>query len=163
MAQMLSTLSIVAFVVAGIGLLLAIFFWFFFKIPAVIGDLSGRTARKSIEKMRAANESAGAGPHRQAKSQPGKAVKPQAQSRDRGPQTGLLAENRAEQTQYDGTGVLKAETTGILETEQTGLLFDEQATAPLKDPASPQKRVPDVQKLVMCDEVMLVHTDEVIE
>ena len=38
---------------------LAVFFWFKHKIPSVIGDLSGKTARKSIERMRASNEKSG--------------------------------------------------------------------------------------------------------
>ncbi len=59
MAQTLSTLSIISFVIAGVSLAAAILFWFFFKIPAVIGDLSGKTAKKSIAKMRAANEKTG--------------------------------------------------------------------------------------------------------
>ena len=49
MAETLSILSIVSFAVAGASFMLAVFFWFFFKIPTVIGDLSGRTARKSIK------------------------------------------------------------------------------------------------------------------
>ena len=59
MAQTLQTLSVISFVIAGACLVLAVFFWLFFKIPTVIGDLSGRTAKKSIAKMRAANEKTG--------------------------------------------------------------------------------------------------------
>lgn len=57
MAETLNNLSVVMWIAAGICLAIAVFFWFFFQIPAVAGDLSGRTARKSIEKMRTANES----------------------------------------------------------------------------------------------------------
>lgn len=59
-AEILSLISVISFVICGIAFVLAVFFWFFFKIPAVIGDLSGRTARKSIEKMRSGNEKAAA-------------------------------------------------------------------------------------------------------
>lgn len=59
MAETLSLWSAISFVIAGIGLGAAVFFWFFFKIPSVIGGLTGRTARKSIEKMRASDEKAG--------------------------------------------------------------------------------------------------------
>lgn len=59
MAQVLSIISIISFIVAGLAFLLAVFFWFKFKIPSVIGDLSGRTARKSIAKMRQNSENAG--------------------------------------------------------------------------------------------------------
>ena len=53
MAETLSMLSIISFIVAGVALAVAIFLWIFFKIPRVIGDLSGRNARKSIASVRA--------------------------------------------------------------------------------------------------------------
>ena len=52
MAQTYEVLSIAAYLLAALSLLLAVFLWFRFKIWGVIGDLSGRTARKSIEEMR---------------------------------------------------------------------------------------------------------------
>lgn len=60
MAQIYNTVSLVAFCLAGVGFLLSLFFWFKFRIPKVISDLSGRTARKSIENMRKTNEKSGA-------------------------------------------------------------------------------------------------------
>ena len=51
MAETLSMLSIISFIVAGVALAVAIFLWIFFKIPRVIGDLSGRNARKSIARV----------------------------------------------------------------------------------------------------------------
>ena len=59
MADTLSTLSVISFAVAAVCLVLAVFLGVFFKIPTVISDLSGRTARKSIAKMRTANEKTG--------------------------------------------------------------------------------------------------------
>ena len=59
MADTLSFLSVAAFVIAGVSLAAAVFFWFFFQISSVIGDLSGRNAKRSIEKMRAANAKTG--------------------------------------------------------------------------------------------------------
>ena len=38
MAETLSMLSIISFIVAGVALAVAIFLWIFFKIPRVIGD-----------------------------------------------------------------------------------------------------------------------------
>ncbi len=57
MALVYNIASIVAFSLSVIFLIIAIILWFRFDILKVIGDLSGRTARKSIEKMRASNES----------------------------------------------------------------------------------------------------------
>lgn len=56
MAQIYRIVSIAAFSLAGVSLVLAVIFWVKFRIWKVISDLSGRTARKSIEQMRAANE-----------------------------------------------------------------------------------------------------------
>ena len=53
MAETLSMLSIISFIVAGVALAVAIFLWIFFKIPRVVGDLSGRNARKSVARVRA--------------------------------------------------------------------------------------------------------------
>ena len=58
-AEILSLVSLICFILAGICLALALLFWFLFKIPTVIGDLSGRTARKSIAQRRQANERSG--------------------------------------------------------------------------------------------------------
>lgn len=63
-AEILSLASVISFVFCAIAFVLAVFFWFFFRIPSVIGDLSGHTARKSIEKMRAGNEKAAAQSYR---------------------------------------------------------------------------------------------------
>lgn len=59
MAETLSMISKISFVAAGICLVVAIILFIRFKIPDVIGDLSGRNARKSIEQMRALNEKSG--------------------------------------------------------------------------------------------------------
>ena len=48
MAETLSMVSMVSFVAAGVCLALTVILWFAFRIPNVIGDLSGRNARKSI-------------------------------------------------------------------------------------------------------------------
>ena len=59
MPQLLQTLAIISFVIAGILFVLSLFFWFFFKIPKVVSDLTGRTARKAIAKRRKANARSG--------------------------------------------------------------------------------------------------------
>ena len=59
MAETLSMISIISFAGAAVCLVMAIIFFVYFKIPSVIGDLSGRTARKSIEQMRVMNEKSG--------------------------------------------------------------------------------------------------------
>ena len=173
MAQTLQTLSIISFVFAGICLVLAIFFWFFFKIPTVMGDLSGRTARKSIAKMRAANEKTGAKAYKESKinAERGKVTgsipdsnelkKKDTAINDGKVETGLLAENKAENVEFEATGMLDEET-GFLESETTGLLIDENAMAPLDAPTSQRPVRTGGKKLELIEEIMFIHTDEVI-
>ena len=61
MVETLSTISIICFVASGVCLVAAIIIFIVFRIPSVIGDLSGRTARKSVAKYRTSKERAGAG------------------------------------------------------------------------------------------------------
>ena len=44
---------------AGLSLIIAVILFFVLKIPSVIGDLTGSTARKAIENIRNQNESSG--------------------------------------------------------------------------------------------------------
>lgn len=177
MAETLSTLSIISFAVAGVCFAIAIFFFFFFKIPTVIGDLSGKTARKSIAKMRAANEKTGNKSYKESKINLnrgkvtdtmhnfGKTSKKVSANNGTNPETGLLNENKAVKNVSEETALLdnEDEATGFLEDEATGLLVDEDATASLDNSMqNVVKRTGNI-KLVIIDEVMLVHTDEVIE
>lgn len=57
MTQIYNIISIVAFSLAAVLFLLSIIFWFAFNIWDIIGDLTGRNAKKSIEQMRKENES----------------------------------------------------------------------------------------------------------
>lgn len=63
MADIMSNISAAAFIAAGLFFILAVFLWFKFRILSIINDLSGRTARKSIEQMRAMNSVSDAGSH----------------------------------------------------------------------------------------------------
>lgn len=169
MAETLSTLSIISFAVAGVCFVLAVFFWFFFKIPNVIGDLSGRTARKSIAKMWATNEKTGTKTYKESKAnaERGKLTgsipsseklnkKESIKTSDR-PETGLLASNKA-----DG---FHSEETGILDGETTGILLEEEATASLEAAGAVKCAVKrnGGKTLQIIEEVMLIHTDEVIQ
>lgn len=63
-ASILNNVSIVLFVLAVVFLILGIVTFIVFKIPTVIGDLTGRNARKSIEQIRERNEKGGKKSHR---------------------------------------------------------------------------------------------------
>lgn len=165
MAETLQLLSIISFAVGAVCLGLAIFLWFFFKIPNVIGDLSGRNARKSIARMREANEKSGSKSYKESKenaergkltgTMPGIRKKKTDSLDDNKLETGLLNENKAEGFESEATGVLKSET--------TGLFVDDEVTAPLNVSAQKPKTKTDSKKLKMIEEVIFIHTDEVIE
>ncbi len=160
MAETLSMISIISYAIAGVCILLSVFLWFFFKIPQVIGDLSGRTARKSIAKMRAANEKTGNKAYKESKtnaargkltgSMPNSA---KADSYDAGnPETGVLAANKALQLDTNETAALDGPTTELLVDENVIMLIN----------GSDKKQEAKGKKFDMIDEVMLVHTEEVI-
>ena len=145
MAETLSLLSIISFAIAGVCLVLAVFLWFFFKIPSVIGDLSGKTARKSIAKMRVANEKNGIKSYKESKinADRGKLTDtiPESSGRlrkkkiildDDKPETGLLNENNANFLESNTSGVFD-KATDVLCSETTAVLIIENATAPLND------------------------------
>jgi Sec-independent protein translocase protein TatA len=54
--RILFTVSNLAFILAAIFLLITIVLFIRFKIPSVMDDLSGRTARRSIKEIREKNE-----------------------------------------------------------------------------------------------------------
>jgi hypothetical protein len=56
MAEIYDIVSVVAFVLAAIMIAAAIILWFKFDIYRIAGDLSGRTAKKTIADMRRKNE-----------------------------------------------------------------------------------------------------------
>lgn len=175
MAETISTLSVISFAAAGVFLALSIFLFFFFRIPTVIGDLSGITARKSIAKMRAVNEKTGIKSYKASKVniERGKLTgtipdlnkhdKKKVESGTIRPETSLLAENQADKIEVEATGVLDDETTEIIDTEDTGLLIDEEVTAPLDTSEQKLIKHKEGKKLTMLDEVMIINTDEVIK
>ena len=173
MADILSTVSLISFILSGVAFVFAILFFILFRIPSVIGDLSGRTARKSIAKMRVANEKTGAKSYKESKANvergkltgtmpdSGKLDKKKKVAADGQPETGLLADNKAEDFDTEATGILSEET-GMLDSEATGLLIDENATAPLETPMQKQAVRTGGKKIEILEEIVFIHTEEVI-
>lgn len=162
MAETLSTLSVISFAIAGICLALALFFWFLFKIPTVIGDLSGRIARKSVAKMRAINEKNGVKSYKTSKTNlaRGKLTsdmpsKGDLNNQEQRPETGLLKENLLEQSH--------SEETGMLNSVATEMLVNEEGTTQSNIFRSESVMHKGGMKLTMIEDVLIVHTDEVIQ
>lgn len=167
MAETLSMISIISFTAAGICLVIAIIFFVRFKIPSVVGDLSGRTARRSVEQMRKANEKSG-----------GKSYRPSKINMERGkltetmhvmhkasanmteetgerPETGLLDDNRARVRR-------EAETILLYDKVETEILKDKNMTAALEK--YPEKTAGGKGEILIetLEEVIFIHTDKVI-
>ena len=165
MAETLSTISNISFVAAGICLVAAVVFFIRFKIPSVIGDLSGRNARKSIEQMRKFNEKSGS-----------KAYKPSKTNAERGKLTETM---RGDRNKEDGrkdnerleTGLLEEnemkysaepETELLVDDEATGLLQNENETVLLDNNIHGSTERNGGIPIHILNEVILVHTDETI-
>ena len=154
MAEILSISSLISFVFSGICFILATFFWFKFKIPSVIGDLSGKTARKSIAKMRESNEKSGKKSYQSSSVNVNRGKVTESMS-DTRPETGILKENKGRIADRQGTELLN-------EDETTGLLIEE-GTEPLQQIEEKFVRRTGGKELVILEEIMLVHTDEVLD
>lgn len=162
MAEILSIISLISFIVSGLCFVLAIFFFVKFGIPTVIGDLTGRTARKSIAKMRESNEKSG-----------NKSYKPSTANINRGkitdtmPDSGKKINNKkiskSNENEQPETGLLNTNKAELNENiESTGLLNEDDETALLElSEANETEKVGKI-KLNMLDDVVLIHTDEVI-
>ncbi len=90
--ELLQTLSLVAYIAAGVLLLVAVALFFLLDVPKLYGDVSGRTAKKAIEAIRQQNESTG-----------NKAYKPSEVNAARGKLTDKITQS----------GRLESQTTGL--------------------------------------------------
>lgn len=159
MAEILSILSLVSFIISGLCFVLAIFFFIKFGIPTVIGDLTGRTARKSIAKMRESNKKSG-----------NKSYKPSTANVNRGkitdtmPDSGKIDKNnKASENEHPETGLLNTNKAELNENiEATGLLNEDEETSLLEHSKHNEVKKVGGINLNMLDEVMLIHTNEVI-
>lgn len=165
MAEILSMISTISFVMACIFAVLSVVLWIVFRIPSIIGDLSGRNAKKSIEQLRLQNLKTG-----------NKAFRPSQTNLDRGKvtatmsdinksstiknfsgtiaETGLLNENVEKQVAY------AIETITLDDEDATVPLYGEMETTPLYDMNHrTNSRTSNVQ-IELLEEVMIVHTNE---
>ncbi len=114
--ELLQNLSLVAYIVAGALLIVAIILFFALNVPLLIGDLSGANARKAIENIRQQNEATGE-----------KTYKPSAVNASRGKLTEKISDSGRLLHQSGGLrgsmGTEKISTTKLQqEAEETALL-----------------------------------------
>lgn len=178
MAEILSMISTVSFALAAFFLALAVGFAIKFRVGSIIGDLSGRTARKSIARMRENNEKTGA-----------KLYKPSKVNQERGKvtdkvggtehsitgykqsETGILFENQASYMESSPTDILnpsEAETTGLLEEntevleENVTIALEVNEMAALDENRNNTSKKEEGIEMFMIEDVVLIHTMEVI-
>lgn len=157
MADTLSLLSIISFAVSGVCLALAVVLWIVFRIPSVIGDLSGRTAKKSIAKLRLANEKTGVKSYRESKvnAQRGKVTETMSGLRRSQKATDTLVSN-----QRPETGLLRESLGKGKVSETTGLLMEDDVTEPLEVSMAEGVQQMSGVKVILLEEILLIHTDE---
>ena len=160
MAETLSTIAIISYIASGLFAVVSIVLWIVFKIPSVIDDLSLKSARKSIKQMRNQDEKSGKKSYRSStlNTRRGKlagkidSVKNHSSNHV---ETGILNENRAEHYQSKATGLLVDE-------EETGLLDNENTTKMSDQNQGNTKRKEAAVHLTIIEEIMYIHTKEVI-
>lgn len=158
MAEILSIISLVSYILAGSFLVLTVFFWFRFDIPKVIDDLTLKSAKKQIAQMHAKSDESAAARAGQKAEKSGKTAKRKAAADN--PETGLLVDNRADEDDSPVTELMDKPAADPDATElldmPTGLLGEAD-----DQPSAPPERTGGVE-LTMLEEVMIVHTDEEI-
>lgn len=104
-------LFIIAAIVAAVMLIVTVLLFFLFKIPSVIGDLSGATARKAIKEIREQNEKTG-----------DKGYSPSAYNVQRGKVTDKISDsgrvNRRTTSGFGGINTSKISTQSLIEQAQ---------------------------------------------
>ncbi|MFR5875175.1 MAG: hypothetical protein ACLUFN_01655 [Eubacterium sp.] len=167
----INIVSIILFALAGICLVVAIYSFIRFNIPRVIGELTGRTAKKSIAQMREKNAKTGDKSH-----------SPSAESKERGTLTDKIDEKEVEQTaktsdstelldegtellsnQYDndenGTELLNDNATEILNDETSVLSEKISALSPSMLESTP---IQSNDGFKMIQDIIFIHTNEII-
>ena len=119
--ETLQTMSLVAFIAAGILFLIAVACFFLFNIPKIIGEVTGSTARKAIENIRKQNEQSGNKAYR-----PSPVNAARGKITDRITPSGNLEKRADNQGISVGTAKLSAENDQLATTETTILNASEQ-------------------------------------
>lgn len=156
MAETLSLLSTISFGLAIVCLLMAIVFWIKFNIMEIIGDLSGRTAKKSIANMREKNEKAGYKRYHSAPKNTVSAVnvKVTKQIDKEDDQISILQDEQDQKT-----ALLMADETMPLTRKETSVLASNETQKLSRKSKQKQKDC----LVTIIEDLTLIHTNEVIE
>ena len=165
----INIVSIIFFIIASVSLLVAIYSFVRFNIPQIIGELSGRTAKKSIAQMRDKNVKTGDKSHR-----PSPAAKERGTLTDKIEKKEMVKVNTA--TAEEGTELLNSTEklstniqTELLNENETEL-SDDNATTVLSEETTVLTNNDNSQINVSNDSndfkiiqnIVLIHTNETI-
>lgn len=165
----INIVSIIFFIIAGVSLLVAIYSFVRFNIPQIIGELSGRTAKKSIAQMRDKNVKTGDKSHR-----PSPAAKERGTLTDKIEKKEMVKVNTA--TAEEGTELLNSTEklsnniqTELLAENETELLDDnattvlsEETTVLTNNDNSQINVSNDSNDFKIIQNIVLIHTNETI-
>ncbi len=115
--ELLQTFSLVAYILAAVFFVVAILLFFLLEVPKLIGDLSGKTAKKAIEEIRKQNERTG-----------DKVYKPSAVNAARGALTDKISPSghlQKRDTSLGAAGQTEKIATEQLQSEETTILCSE--------------------------------------
>lgn len=163
----------IALALCGVMAIVSVLLFFLLKIPRVVGDLTGRTARKAIENIRKQNEESGDKTYKSSavnmqrgkltdKISPSGRIVPRAETPFG---TGIITEQLADKPGAAETTVLSAAETTVLDaaSETTVLSPEYGETSVLDTPMMPSQPEPvPTQEFVIEYEITFVHTSEII-
>ena len=171
MASIFKIVSIVLFSLAAVCLVFAVFAFITFKIPNVIGDLTGRNARKSIEKMRDANEKGGKKSYRPhpVASDRGTLTEPIKQSKKESKKLSKTAKTEPQEKNlqtFDGSGATDVledvNATTKLDYDADGTEILSAGTQVLSEETMQTALNENTVKIKMIQNIILIHTEEII-
>jgi len=125
MANTFFKISNISFVLMLVFCLLAVFFLFRFRILDIIGDLSGRTAKKTIERMREENKKMGNKLYRPSNinAYRGKTTEPITENENTVLLENTANENVTQLLDLDGTAFLRGNTMELLTRENKDVIL----------------------------------------
>ncbi len=149
MAETLSFLSIICYILAFLFLITGVILFVVLRIPKTFSDYTGRSAHKKIMSMRNNNEKKSKKPYhtgnnKKIKESITEKSAPLVEKKNILQETEIISDNRASNYDVGATELLEESTVEL------------NASEPIQ-----QIRVPEI-KLKMLDEVMFIHTDEVV-
>lgn len=174
----INIVSIIFFVIAGVSFFIAVYSFIRFNIPQVIGELSGRTARKAVAQIRDKNLKTGDKSHR-----PTKVAQERGTLTDKIDTKATNKEKKSDEIKSfdEGTVVLNSsnnsstnDATELLSNEtelfnnETELLNDnsteplDEGTVLLTEKDKVNQEPKNINGFTMIQDIVLVHTNEFI-